>query len=105
MGDMNLVVLEGTVTGAPKYRVRQRSGDASLDFRVSSAPRAQDGSDRRGEFPCVAFGETATALCELSKGDRVVLRGRLSSRRRTDAATGRTYSIVEVFVGEMSIVG
>lgn len=85
-----LITVVGNVVVDPELRTSQ-AGKPWVTFRVASTPRVRDRSSGNwvdGEtlwLGCRAFGEMAENIANsLTKGTRVIVQGRLSSRSYTD---------------------
>lgn len=85
-----LICVVGNLVADPEPRVSQ-AGKAWVTFRVASTPRVRDrqsGDWSDGEslwLGCRAYGEYADNIAAtLSKGMRVIVQGRLTSRSYTD---------------------
>lgn len=85
-----IITVIGNLTDDPTPRVSQ-AGKAWVTFRIASTPRVRDrqsGDWSDGEplwLGCRAYGEYADNIAAtLSKGMRVIVQGRLTSRSYTD---------------------
>lgn len=85
-----LITVVGNLVADPEPRVSQ-AGKSWVTFRIASTPRVRDrqtGDWSDGEplwLGCRAYGEFADNIAaSLTKGSRVVVQGRLTSRSYTD---------------------
>jgi len=85
-----LICVVGNLVADPEPRVSQ-SGKSWVTFRIASTPRVRDrqsGDWSDGEplwLGCRAYGEYADNIAAtLTKGMRVIVQGRLTSRSYTD---------------------
>ncbi|GLZ49238.1 hypothetical protein Acsp06_54230 [Actinomycetospora sp. NBRC 106375] len=107
MNETTLTIV-GNLTEAPELRYLP-SGAARAGFTVASTPRRFDrqaGSWVDGEalfLRCVAWGPLAEHASEsLSKGDRVVVCGRLR-QRSFETADGARRQVIELEVDEVGV--
>jgi len=107
MNETTLTIV-GNLTEAPELRFLP-SGAARAGFTVASTPRRFDrqaGGWVDGEalfLRCVAWGPLAEHATEsLSKGDRVVVEGRLR-QRSFDTAEGQRRTVIELEVDELGV--
>lgn len=107
MNETTLTIV-GNLTEAPELRFLP-SGAARAGFTVASTSRRFDrhsGGWMDGEalfLRCVAWGPTAEHATEsLSKGDRVVVEGRLR-QRSFDTAEGGRRTVIELEVDELGV--
>lgn len=103
-GDTNTMII-GNLTDDPRIHYTAQ-GDAIATFTVASTPRSFDkasGQWKDGEalfMRCSLWRQPAENLVEsLSRGDRVVVAGRL--RQRTFEKDGQKRSVIELDVEEV----
>ena len=85
-----VITVIGNLVADPELRMSQ-NGKPWVTFRIASTPRVRDRQTEQwtdGEplwLGCRAFGEHAENIANsLTKGTRVIVQGRLTSRRYTD---------------------
>lgn len=85
--DVNHVILEGILTHEPELRSTQ-SGSSVTNVRIETKYpfKNRHGEEKieRENHPVTAFGGAAEDLCELHKGERVRVEGRMRTNRFTD---------------------
>ena len=104
MPDTTTTIITGNLTDAPELRFTQ-GGAAVANFRVAVTPRVRDGNEwKDGDtsfFRVIAWrslGEHATD--SLSKGDRVIVVGRLKTRS-WETPEGERRTVVEIDAEEI----
>lgn len=100
--NFNAVVLGGRLTRDPETR-STNSGKTLANFGIAVGDRFR--KETTHFFDCTAWGKTGEIICEhLSKGDPILVRGRLE-QRSWEAKDGVKRSKIEVVVDEFSFVG
>lgn len=87
---MNHFTVVGNISREPELRFTP-SGEAVVNFNVAQTPRKYDNQEKRwvdasetNFYRCTAWGQKAQNIAEsLSKGDRVVVVGRLKTEKYT----------------------
>ncbi|WP_289032965.1 single-stranded DNA-binding protein [uncultured Arsenicicoccus sp.] len=107
MSGETIITICGNLTADPELRFTP-SGAAVATFTVASTPRSFDKASnewRDGEslfMRCSVWREAAENVAEsLTKGTRVVVTGRLTSRSWEDKETGQKRSAMELQVDEV----
>jgi single-strand DNA-binding protein len=102
MADTTTTIV-GNLTEDPELRFTQ-GGAPVANFRVAVTPRVKDGDGwKDGDtsyFRCTAWRTLAENVAELTKGDRVIVYGRLQQRSWENDA-GERRSVVEVQAEEV----
>jgi single-strand DNA-binding protein len=103
MANETIITVVGNLVGEPELRFTQ-SGAAVANFTVASTPRfVKDGQWRDGDtlfLRCTIWREPAENVAEsLTKGDRVVVTGRL--RQRSYDNDGQRRTVTELHVDEV----
>lgn len=96
--DENSVVLHGTLCKEPVLR-RTPMGRMICDMMLA-VNRKYGKSDY---IPCIAWGQTAAEVSELSVGDRIRIEGRLQSRKYIKTENGETYERTAYEVSAINI--
>jgi single-strand DNA-binding protein len=99
------VTITGNLTADPDLKITP-NGAAVVNFRIAVTARVRDGeTERDGDtsyFRVNAWRKLATHVTDsLSKGDRVVVIGRLRSRS-WETAEGEQRSVVEIEADEVA---
>jgi single-strand DNA-binding protein len=99
------VAITGNLTDDPEVTFTP-NGTAVANFRLAVTPRVKDGEGwKDGEtsfFRITAWRDLATHLADsLSKGDRVIVLGQLSTRSWEEKDSGERRSVVEVTAEEV----
>lgn len=101
---LNRVCICGKVKGSPTLRMRDGGKRALIDFQIEHSKRRGDGTVYN-EYPCVAYGKTAEMIADaVLPGATLIVEGSLSSRRRTDPKSGKSHTVIEVEVSDVSPV-
>lgn len=80
---MNLIIITGNLGKDPED-VQTRSGTPMCRFSVAVNEKRGD-DETTTWFPVIAFGHTAEyALTYLQKGERVLIRGRMTCKQHND---------------------
>ncbi|MFJ9365311.1 single-stranded DNA-binding protein [Nocardia sp. NPDC101769] len=89
-GETNLTII-GNLTADPIIRYMNDTGDAVVNFTVASTPRVFDAKTKQWKdgaalfMRCTQWREAGEHVANsLSKGDRVIVVGKLSQREYTD---------------------
>lgn len=103
----NLVILIGNLGGDPEVRYTQ-GGSAVASFTVATTEKYKDKQGNMQESvewnKCVSYGKLAELAGEyLSKGSKVYIEGRLSTRKWQDKSGNDRYT-TEVVVKEMKFL-
>ena len=82
---MNKVIIMGRLTKDPELRNTNNGKDVA-NFTVAVDRRAKKGEDKQADFiDCVAWGQSAVFVNQyFSKGNGIIVDGRLESRRWQD---------------------
>lgn len=95
---MNNITLIGNITKDPELRYTQ-SGKANCIFSIAVAQYKKDDEWISDFFNCVAWGKLAeNAAGSLSKGDKVILSGKIYVEEWNDKETGKKRQITKVRV-------
>ena len=98
---LNRIVVYGTVKEKVVLKTKG-DGRAVLDFDIEHIRERAGGRTAYSAFHCVAFGKAAERVARsLHPGGAVVVEGSLSSRRSTDAQSGRSRTVVEIEVSDV----
>ena len=102
---LNSVYLEGNLGRDPEVRYLP-SGTGMANFSIAVSRRYQKNGEWQTETSwvnLVAFGKTAENIGKLlTKGDRIVINGRLQSNEWEDKETGKKRSMLKVLVDNFS---
>jgi single-strand DNA-binding protein len=100
---VNNLSVVGNLVADPDLRYTQ-SGIAQVSFRIGINRRYQSGGEWKQEttfLPCVCWADLAEAVAkELSKGQRVMVHGRLA-QREYEGKDGQKRTITEIAVEEI----
>lgn len=101
---INTVVLEGRLTVAPVLKVAQQSGKEFCYFSIAQN-HTQNGEEHTDFFDVSVWGGAAKYVCDhFDKGDRIVVAGRLHTRRY-EGEDGVKRVAVEVRAREVGMAG
>jgi single-strand DNA-binding protein len=104
MADINKVLLKGRLTRDPQLKYTP-SGAAVCEFGLAATHKFKDKEDKLF-VDCTAWGRTGEIANEyLTKGDPVLLEGRLKLDQWDDKSTGQKRSKISVTVEQLHLLG
>ncbi|MFF0613251.1 single-stranded DNA-binding protein [Nocardia tengchongensis] len=105
-GETTLTII-GNLTADPIVRFMNDTGDAVVNFTVASTPRVFDAKSKQWKdgaalfLRCTQWREAGEHVADsLSKGDRVIVVGKLSQREYTDR-DGVKRTVMELVADEV----
>ncbi len=103
----NQVVVSGYVGNQPETRLTARQGIPSTRLAIAQTEvfwKDEEKQERTHWFQVICYGKVAEiAVKHISKGARLVVSGRLSSRIWHDQESGRDLQLVEIIASNIEI--